>query len=149
MALKEKLESIARSLCAAQGLHLVDVKIRGDRRHPLFEVFADTEQGITLGECERLSRSIQDQLDMDPAFQQNYRLNVSSPGVDYPLTEEWQYRKNIGRTLQVNVRHGEETKEITGILREVNNREIILEKNGKSDRFDLQEIERAKVKLQW
>ena len=72
------IDDLARKACDDLKLHLVEVKIRGDRHKPVFEVFADSETGITLGECENLTRALQDYLDMDESIFGDYRLNVSS-----------------------------------------------------------------------
>jgi ribosome maturation factor RimP len=72
----------------AEGLALVRVKMIGGTSDPTLQVMAerpDTRQ-LTLEDCERLSRRISDLLDQDDPIEHAYRLEVSSPGIDRPLT---------------------------------------------------------------
>jgi len=150
MTIEEKLEQIVKPLCEAEKLYLVEIKIRGDFRHPVFEIYADSEQGITLGQCEKLSRQIQDELDMDDDFQQSYRLDVSSPGLERPLVHDWEFRKNLGQTLQLITESGQK---ITGKLLAVDRETVQLEvgkgKQRNQQKVKRSEVVQAKVKLQW
>ena len=149
MDLKEKLQQIVAPICNEQNLHLVEIRVRGDRRNPVFEIFADSEQGITLGQCERLSRSIQDELDMDETFRGNYRLNVSSPGLDHPLKEDWEFKKNLGKMVRVNYEQDGQPKEVEGKLKDFSDRLLILEREQETVEVDRQTVTRVKVKIQW
>ncbi len=149
MDLKEKLIEIVRPICSDQNLYLIEVRVRGDRRNPVFEVFADSERGITLGECERLSRMIQDELDMDESFRGNYRLNVSSPGIDHPLTENWEFKKNLGKIVRVTYEEKDQTKEIEGTLKDFSDQTLVIGQEQKTVEIERQHIIRVKVKIQW
>ena len=149
MDLKEKLQQIVAPICNEQNLHLVEIRVRGDRRNPVFEIFAYSEQGITLGQCERLSRSIQDELDMDETFRGNYRLNVSSPGLDHPLKEDWEFKKNLGKMVRVNYEQDGQPKEVEGKLKDFSDRLLILEREQETIEVDRQTVTRVKVKIQW
>ena len=106
MTIEEKIKKIADSVILAEGLNLIEVKIRGDAKNPVFEIYADNEKGITLGQCQKISRQIQDELDMDDSFQQNYRLDVSSPGLDRALIYDWQFKKSVGQRLELILKSG-------------------------------------------
>lgn len=72
----------------AEGLALVRVKMIGGKDDPTLQVMAerpDTRQ-LTLEDCERLSRRLSDALDAVDPIEESYRLEVSSPGIDRPLT---------------------------------------------------------------
>jgi len=81
----------------AEGFALVRVKLMGGRSDPTLQVMAerpDTRQ-LTLDDCARLSRRLSDLLDRVDPIEGAYRLEVSSPGIDRPLTrirdfEDWQ-----------------------------------------------------------
>ena len=103
MRFVEKLEKIVKPICEAENLYLVELKIGGDAKKAVFKIYADSEKGINLGQCEKLSRLIQDELDMDEQFLKNYRLDVSSPGLDRALVFDWEYKKNIGHNLEITL----------------------------------------------
>lgn len=148
MTIEEKITEIAAPLCRDEGLYLMEVNIRGDAKNRLFEIIADNEKGITLGQCQRISRQIQDELDMDERFQQNYRLNVSSPGLERPLIYDWQFKKNIGKTLKLVLDDGEK---ISATLLDINEDELeVATGEGKAARnIKRSAVKKAKVKLQW
>ncbi len=146
----EKLRNITEELCVGMHIHLVDLEVKGDKNKPLYQVFADSEKGITLGECEQLSRLIQDEIDIDEDFPLKYRLDVSSPGLDKPLIEDFQLSRNIGKEIILKMRKEESKKNIVGKLKSFNNDTFVLEdKKGNETNFSRVDIEEVKVKLQW
>lgn len=77
----------------AEGLALVRVRMTGGASDPTLQVMAerpDTRQ-LSLDECERLSRRISELLDETDPIEGSYRLEVSSPGIDRPLTRLQDY----------------------------------------------------------
>ena len=82
------IERLIEPAASAEGLALVRVKMIGGNSDPTLQVMAerpDTRQ-LTLEDCERLSRRISDVLDAEDPIEHAYRLEVSSPGIDRPLT---------------------------------------------------------------
>ncbi len=149
MQITEKIKNIVNPLCREMELRLVDLQVQGSQRNLEINVFADSEKGITLGQCTKLARLIQDELDMDDAYRMKYRLNVSSPGLDRPLTEDWEFQKNIGRTLKVRYTEEETAKEIAGKLTGWDADTIEIEIKGEKISILRTGITRAKIKLQW
>ena len=147
--MRVQIKELAKKACDELNLILIDVLIRGDQRNPIFEVFADSEDGITLGQCEALTRNIQDQLDMSDPGQQNYRLNVSSPGIDRALEFDFEFKKNIGKNLNIKLQKSDDKNQITGKLTDFNENELELEIDGKKQRVARDSIAEAKVKIQW
>jgi ribosome maturation factor RimP len=147
--LQEKIEKLAKQTCDELNLILVEVRIRGDRRQPIFEIFADTETGITLKECEILTRDLQDRIDTDESFYENYRLNVSSPGLDRPLTHDFEYKRNIGQQLSIKLQTAEGTIEKIGELTGFDEKNLQMLENGKSETINRSDIKEAKVKIKW
>ena len=83
-----QLTGLIEPAAKAEGLELVRVKIIGGRSDPTLQVMAeDPKTGqLTLEDCARLSRRISDLLDEADPIEHAYRLEVSSPGIDRPLT---------------------------------------------------------------
>jgi len=140
---------LAKQACDDLNLFFVEVRIRGDRRQPIFEIFADTEPGITLNECEKLTRELQDRIDMDESFPGNYRLNVSSPGLEKPLIQDFEYQRNIGKQLIIKLHCEAGVIEKTGELRGFDNTNLQLLAGGVTETFKRSEIKEAKVKIKW
>ncbi len=150
MDLKEKIEALVQPICENNGFYLLDLKVKGDLRHLVIQVFADNEKGITIDDCAFLSRRIQDELDMDESLFMNYRLDVSSPGLDHPLRYDWEFKKNLGRPLVVKYFiEPDKLWRVSGKLIDFNSEQIVLESKRGTLEIKRDDIKQAKVKLQW
>ena len=95
---------------------IVEVKIERVADKTKVLVLVDADQGMTIAACASLSRALSGELETSDLLEEAYTLEVSSPGLDYPLTEKRHYLKNQGRLLKVYLATGEE---ILGKLKEV------------------------------
>ena len=102
---------------------IVEVKIDRVADKTKILILVDADQGMTIAACASLSRALSGELETNELLEEAYTLDVSSPGLDYPLTEKRQYQKNIGRTLKVFLLSGEE---VSGKLKEVEEQGIKL-----------------------
>jgi ribosome maturation factor RimP len=102
---------------------IVEVKIDRVADKTKILILVDADQGMTIAACASLSRALSGELETNELLEEAYTLEVSSPGLDYPLTEKRQYLKNIGRTLKVFLLTGEE---MSGKLKEVEEQGIKL-----------------------
>lgn len=95
------IEKLVLPILDENNLVLCYVKVLGSIRNPLIQLFIDKKEGfVTVKECVVVTRSAQDLLGLQDNVPADYRLEVSSPGVDYPLREIWQFKKNIGHLIQ-------------------------------------------------
>ena len=99
-----------------QDLFIVDVAVSDTPVRPKITVLADGEQGITIDQCATISRRINAKIAEAYGEEMAYVLEVSSPGVDFPLTQPKQFQRNVGRSLKVRLQDGTEK---TGKLEEV------------------------------
>jgi len=99
-------------------LFLIDLVVSSSNR---IKVVIDSMKGITVDECARLSRTIENKLDRD---EEDFDLEVSSPGLDRPLVLPFQYLKNTGRQIEVLTM---EDQIIKGILRYADEEKIEVE----------------------
>jgi ribosome maturation factor RimP len=125
----ERLQSAITEVCALDGVSLIALEIRGSKERRIVEVFVDKPDGISLDECGDLSHRIGDRLEEIKAFPAAYRLDVSSPGVERPLQHLWQYNRNAGRLLTLELNDGTVIK---GRIGAVENGAVTLESPNKS-----------------
>lgn len=90
------------------------VDINYNTANKKLQVFVDSDSGMTFRKCQRLSRYLESFIDEEQWLGEKYTLEVSSPGVDRPLVLPRQYKKNIGRRLEVDLK--EEKKKQKGKL---------------------------------
>ena len=148
----EKLESLKALLEPAVENHyafLVDVSIRNDQRMPLLEVFCETEDGISIDRCAEISREILPMIDSSKILGESFRLEVSSPGVDVPLKDKRQFKRNIGKLMSVKFRDGLDMKQIEGDLIEIKEVEVVIETEDGPIEVGFDSIDEAKVKIRW
>ena len=105
-----KVPEVARELdarVADLGFDLVEVEWAGSPRRPIIRLRVDRpdvvpgEGGITVDECATVSRRLEEWLDEHPAMPEKYVLEVSSPGVDRPLTRERDFLRYAGQRVAV------------------------------------------------
>ncbi len=100
---------------------LLEIKVQPSNR---IEVFLDSDTGITLEKCTRISRYLEHHLDEAGWAGTHYVLEVSSPGVSRPLSLPRQYPKHVGRWLELRLEGGER---LEGKLLEVDDEGVTLE----------------------
>ena len=92
---KNKIETLVKEFIKGSPLFLVAVKVSNSNR---ITVLADTMDGITIDECALIHRHIENSLNRD---EEDYELQVSSPGLDMPFVVIGQYYKNEGEKVEV------------------------------------------------
>ena len=101
LELPADIRPILETACSAQQATLIDVVLRGTKERMLLEVFVDTPTGITLEQCEAINRTLLLEAETNPFLDAVRSIEVSSPGIDRPLSHWWQFPRNIGRTVQL------------------------------------------------
>lgn len=85
---------VAEKIVSDLGYVLVDVEYKKQNSGMVLELFIDSENGISINDCEKVSKALDEPLDtLDPTNGVPYSLNVSSLGLDRPLTTEYQFNK--------------------------------------------------------
>jgi len=86
-------------------VHVLKVEYRPGRAAKL-KLVLDTEAGIGVDTCSRIHKALRAQLETENALDDNLSVEVTSPGVEWPLTEAWQFPRHVGRKLQVETNDG-------------------------------------------
>jgi ribosome maturation factor RimP len=107
---KVKIENLVKEFLCGTELFLVAVKISSSGK---ITILADRNEGITIAECVSISRFIEKNLNRD---EEDYELQVSSPGLDMPFMVKEQYYKNEGKKVEVTNTEGEK---ISGLMKNV------------------------------
>ena len=118
---KIKILELVNGALEGSDKYLVNLKITPDNR--IF-VDIDGDNGVTIDDCIALSRAVESQLDRD---EEDFELNVGSAGADQPLKMKRQYRRHLGRTLEVTLLDG---KVVEGRLEDVSDDGIVLRTKG-------------------
>ncbi len=100
-AIKEKILELATGVAEDEGVEIVNVEILGSVKKILLRIYIDKEGGVTIGDCERISRRLEALLDVEDFIKTSYVLEVSSPGLDRPLLQKVDFEKNIGKLVRI------------------------------------------------
>ena len=99
---QDRIADIIRPLVAAAGMDLESVRVSAAGRRRVLRVVVDSDQGVSLDDAATISRQLSAELDSVAAMGDfPYTLEVSSPGVDRPLTDPRHWRRAVGRLVQV------------------------------------------------
>ncbi len=109
------------------GIDLVDIDLKKMSGKALLRVYIETETGVTIDDCERVSREVESILDVEDPIPYSYVLEVSSPGLDRPLKKPADFIRFKGHMVRVVTREpiGKQTF-FSGTLGEANEHEIVL-----------------------
>ncbi len=97
------LTKFAESASNERGLEALHINVRGTRSRPIIEIVLDGLKDVQVADCEHVSRSVQANLDAMFNQEVNYRLDVTSPGTDEPLSHDYQFTRNIGRNIEITL----------------------------------------------
>ena len=144
MAVKDKVDKLRRPIIEGLGYELVEITYKKEYGTPTLTCFIDTDKegGIGLDDCEAVSRAIDPVLDEnDPTDGEAYNLNVSSPGLDRPLTLERDFVKNKGKEVEASFYAPYQgKKKLQGILLDWSETQVVLQ-SGK----DIHTIEKKAI----
>ncbi|GLX22375.1 MULTISPECIES: ribosome maturation factor RimP [Streptomyces] len=105
----DRLRGLLEPLVAAKGLDLEDIELSKAGKRRMLRIIVDSDEGVDLDECAELSREISDRLDeSDVMGEDEYNLEVSSPGADRPLSEHRHYVRATGRLVKFQLAEGGE-----------------------------------------
>ncbi|MET9803664.1 ribosome maturation factor RimP [Streptomyces sp. NPDC006368] len=105
----ERLRGLLEPLVSAKDLDLEEIEVSRAGRRRMLRIVVDSDEGVELDACAELSRAISDRLDETDAMgDEEYVLEVSSPGADRPLTEHRHYVRATGRLVKLQFHEGGE-----------------------------------------
>jgi ribosome maturation factor RimP len=125
--IQDKVIEIIEPVINDLGINLVDIDLKKMGGKALLRVYIETEAGVTIDDCERVSREVESILDVEDPIPSSYVLEVSSPGLDRPLKKPEDFIRFKGHMARVVTREpiGKQTF-FSGSLAEANENEIVL-----------------------
>lgn len=113
----ETVDALVRPIVASLGYELDEVEFKKEQGNWVLTLYLDSENPITLGDCEKVSRAVEPILDEADPIEQAYYLSVSSIGLDRPLKKDKDFMRNVGKALDVRLYAPiDKKKEYTGTL---------------------------------
>ena len=142
----EALEKIAADICERHGVYIYNTEYKKEGSEYFLRLFIDKDGGVTIEDCENVSRDISPLLDDLTFIKEAYIFEVSSPGIDRALTRDWHFEKVMGEEIDIKLFAPiDGKKEINGILKAYNKGTITIETNEKE--ITIEKGKAASVKL--
>ena len=134
---EEKTEQLIRPIIEANNVELFDVDFVKEGSDYYLRVFIDKEGGVTIDDCQNVSRAFNDILDRENYISEQYIFEVSSPGLTRPLKKEKDYEKSIGRLIDIKLfSQVDGSKEYSGVLTEYDKDTVTIDDNGVIHKFE-------------
>ena len=145
-SIQERLTDLFEPVTSALGCELWGVEYRAQGRSALLRVYIDREGGISVEDCEKVSRQISSVLDVEDPIQSEYTLEVSSPGMDRPLFKLEQFVASVGETVAVRLRLPfDGRRKFTGLLKGIEDDEIVLEVDNEEYVLPYELVDKANI----
>jgi ribosome maturation factor RimP len=137
-----QLRALVEPVVVDAGYDLEDLSVAQAGRRSVVRIVVDTDGGVDLDAVAEVSRAISSALDeADPLGEQPYVLEVTSPGVDRPLTEPRHWRRNIGRKVTAG--------DVAGRIREVTDDGVVIEVNGDVETISFSDLPAGQVVVEF
>lgn len=116
---EQKTEQLLQPMVDEYGFELVDVEYVKEGSTWYLRSYIDKPGGISIDDCEKVSRRLSDLLDQEDFIEDAYIMEVSSPGLGRPLKKEKDFKRSLGEEVEVKTyRIIDKQKEFTGILKD-------------------------------
>jgi len=100
----ERLRGLLEPLVSAKALDLEEIEVSRAGKRRVLRIVVDSDEGVDLDQCAELSRSLSERLDETDAMgDDEYELQVSSPGAERPLTERRHFVRAVGRLVKIQL----------------------------------------------
>lgn len=144
---RDHLMKLLEPVVSAEGLDLEDVTVTQAGRRRLLRVVVDRDGGVSLDDVAEVSQAVSTALDDDDAMGQSaYTLEVSSPGVDRPLTEPRHWRRAAKRLVKAEMRDG---TVVEGRILTADESGVDLDVAGTARRLDYEGLTRGRVQVEF
>ena len=125
---EQKTEEILLPIVEEYGFELVDVEYVKEGSNWYLRTYIDKEGGISIDDCEKVSRRLSDILDEKDYIDDTYIMEVSSPGLGRPLKKEKDFKRSLGKEVDIRTyRMIDKQKEFTGILKDYDKDTVTIE----------------------
>lgn len=143
-----RLNTLIKPVVESQGLMLWDIEFKKEGASWYLRVFIDKEDGVTIDDCELISRALDPVLDDADIIEQSYYLEVSSPGVERVLKNEMHFKQYEGSRVVIKLYAAiDGQKELEGTLEGMQEGNVYIRENDILHEIKLSDISIVKLKI--
>ncbi len=147
--IEERVENLLEKEVNNLGYNLYDVEYVKEGKDYFLRIYIDSENGISLEDCEKVSNGITELLDEADYIKEQYFLEVSSPGVERILRKDKHFEENLNKEVEIKLfRPINGTKELIGILKKYTEDNISIQEHEEIT-IDRKQIAQIKTIYNW
>jgi len=144
--LPDKLEGIIEPVITAMGYEFVGAEFNKSSNNSVLIVYIDSEAGILVEDCSRVSHQISGVLDVEDPIPGNYSLEISSPGMDRLLFKAEHFQRFAGHRARIKLFAPQDgRKKFTGELLGLDGQDVLLSVDSETYRLPVNAIEKARL----
>lgn len=144
--IESRTEQLLEPIAASNGVTIYDVEYVKEGSDYYLRAYIDKEGGVTIDDCEAVSRALNDMLDKEDYIDEAYILEVSSPGLTRKLSKPRHYLNSLGNEVEIKTfKPIDGSKEFTGTLIQYDNGVITIESEGNKLNFKEEDVSVAKL----
>ncbi len=133
---ESRTEQLLAPIAEKNGVEIYDVEYVKEGSDWYLRAYIDKPEGVTIGDCENVSRALSDALDVEDYIADAYILEVSSPGLGRTLKKERHLEKSLGKKIEIKTyKPIDKQKEFSGILKAYDAETVTVEEEGKERVF--------------
>ena len=145
---KEYIETLLKKDIKTLGYDIWGIELLGSSLNSTIRIFIDNESGVTVEDCEKVSKHISKVIEADDIYSINSNLEVSSPGIERKFFNKDQYTNYLGYTIKIRYRDTEQQfKSVKGVLISVSEKGLIINVGDEECFIQFQEIEKANLEF--
>jgi len=146
----ETIEELVTPVINENRLELVDIEYKKEGKNWILRIFIDKEGGVTVDDCTRVSRHIEDLIEVEEAVPSSYVLEVSSPGLDRPLKKEKDFLRFKGKRAHVTTFTPiQQQKSFKGTIRDFQEDVLFLDIDSQPVEIPKNQIAKAKLEIEF
>jgi len=146
MAITDQIEQLIELPIESLGYELVGIEHVKNGHHTVLRIYIDTDQGISIEDCERVSHQVSGVLEVEDPISSAYSLEVSSPGFDRPLFKARDFERFTGSEVKISMKLPVQgRRNFKGVLQGYDNGEVLVLVDGEEYGLPLSKLAKARL----
>ena len=147
---EHRAEALLQPIVEQFGFELVDVEYVKEGGTWYLRGYVDKPGGITINDCEAVSRQVSDRMDEEDFIPDSYVMEISSPGLDRPLKKPKDFERSIGKEVEIRTyRPVDHCKEFVGTLISYDDDTVTVETEGQNRVFERKDIALVRLYIEF
>lgn len=145
-SIQDRMTELLAPVIESLDCELWGIEYISQGKNSMLRVYINKPDGVSVEDCERVSRQVSSVMDVENPIQSEYTLEVSSPGMDRPLFTLEQFQQHIGERASVRLRVAfDGRRRFTGLLKGTENDEVVLEVDNEEYLLPYELIDKANI----